>query len=196
MSKEVYEILEIIYAFKRHKNTIYLVSAVFLAAFFLSYVFIYYNMFEFRYFGDLVYEMFKLKVESFSLADKTPFELIILILANNLIVAAFTYIIMFFALINIAMNSYLLAYVLYITDPLKFALLILPHGIFEIPALILSGSSGMILFMSVIQRLRKDVQYKQFFRDSLRIFVVAVILFIIAAVIEVLVTYQIALRIA
>jgi uncharacterized membrane protein SpoIIM required for sporulation len=102
---------------------------------------------------------------------------------------------MFFALINIALNSYLLAYVLYVTEPLKFGLLILPHGIFEIPALILSGSSAIILFKSVILKFKKDIRYKEFFLDSLRIFGVSVLLFIIAAVIEVLVTYNIALNI-
>ncbi|WP_459201431.1 stage II sporulation protein M [Methanococcus sp. CF] len=196
MSKEVYEILEIFDALKRHKNTIYLVSTIFLATFLLSYVFIYYDMFQFRYFGNLMYETFKIKVQSFSIDDKGPIEIFTIILANNLFVAAFTYIIMFFALINIAVNSYLLAYVLYLTEPLKFILLIGPHGIFEIPALILAATSGLILSMSVIKKFRKEKHYIDYFKDSLRIFLISVILFVIAALIEVFITYQIALWIA
>ncbi|MDK2929515.1 MAG: hypothetical protein PWP73_1114 [Methanococcus sp.] len=196
MSKEVYEILEIFDALKRHKNTIYLVSTIFLATFLFSYVFIYYDMFQFRYFGDLMYESFKIKVQSFSIENKGPFEIIAIILANNLFVAAFTYIIMFFALINIAVNSYLLAYVFYLTNPLEFILLIGPHGIFEIPALILAATSGLVLSMSIIKKFRKEKHYKDYFKDSLRIFLVSVLLFVVAAFVEVLVTYQIALRIA
>lgn len=70
----------------------------------------------------------------------------------------------------------------------------IPHGIFEIPALIISGAAGfritsMIIHMLISLSKGKPVSENYWeFRDSLALFAIAIVLFFIAAVIEANVT--------
>ena len=74
--------------------------------------------------------------------------------------------------------------------PLVFMSYIIPHGIFEIPALIIAGTAGFRL-TSIIIDLVKSLRGKPYinndylkFKDSIALLAIAVILFAIAAVIE------------
>jgi len=67
---------------------------------------------------------------------------------------------------------------------------IIPHGIFEIPALIISGAAGfritsMIIHMLINLSKGKPLSENYWeFKDSLALFAVAIVLFFIAAIIE------------
>ncbi|EHP85557.1 stage II sporulation protein M [Methanotorris formicicus] len=194
MSRAVYEVLEIMDALKRHKNTIYFTGFTFFFVFVLSYVLMHQSELL-KYFGELIYGNFKNRVSSFGISKETSSSILIaIILFNNLSVAVINYLGMVMSIFILITNAFLLSYVLYISDPLKFCLLVLPHGIFEIPALILSASSGLILFRGIlcliisktkIKPLKKYFEYRRGdLRDSLRIFFVSILLFVIAAVIE------------
>jgi uncharacterized membrane protein SpoIIM required for sporulation len=194
MSRAVYEILEIMEALKRHKHTICFTAFVFFSAFILSYILIHQSEYL-KYFGELMYSNFRDRVSSLGISKETPsLVLILVILSNNISVAIVNYIGMVMSLVVLVANAFLLAYVLYISNPLNFFLLIAPHGIFEIPALILSASSSLVLFRGIlcliistikIKPLKKHFEYRrEDLKDSLRIFLVSILLFVIAAVIE------------
>ena len=75
-------------------------------------------------------------------------------------------------------------------SPLVFMSYIIPHGIFEIPALIIAGAAGFRL-TTIIADLINSLRGKPYvnndyqkFKDSMALLVIAVILFAIAAVIE------------
>ena len=76
-----------------------------------------------------------------------------------------------------------------------FLILVAPHGIFEIPALILTGAAGFRLTSMVINiitsLLNRTPISENFweFKDSLAILAIAVVLFLIAAIIEANVTF-------
>ena len=75
-------------------------------------------------------------------------------------------------------------------NPLVFMSYVVPHGIFEIPALIIAGAAGFRLTTIIIDLINsfrgkpyvnKDYQK---FKDSMALLAIAVVLFAIAAVIE------------
>lgn len=75
-------------------------------------------------------------------------------------------------------------------SPLVFMSYIVPHGIFEIPALIIAGAAGFRL-TTIIADLINSLRGKPYvnndyqkFKDSIALLVIAVILFAIAAIIE------------
>ena len=77
-----------------------------------------------------------------------------------------------------------------ISSPVYFIIYTLPHGIFEIPAFIISCTAGFRLtslvigvLMSIIRKKPKNKHYWKF-RDSLALIVIAIALFFIAAIIE------------
>jgi uncharacterized membrane protein SpoIIM required for sporulation len=76
-----------------------------------------------------------------------------------------------------------------------FIILIAPHGIFEIPALVISGAAGFRLTSMVINIIKSIINKTPInenyweFKDSIALFAIAVILFFIAAVIEANITF-------
>jgi len=67
------------------------------------------------------------------------------------------------------------------------ALSILPHGIFEVPALLLAAAYGLLIGMAALQRVRgqRDVDIRGQVKDALRRYVAVVVpLLVIAAAIE------------
>ena len=120
------------------------------------------------------------------------------IFLNNIQSALITYVgglvgfITFFLLFS---NGLIIGY-LAAKIPFKvFLILVAPHGIFEIPALILSGAAGFRLTSMVINMItsllnRKPISehYWQF-KDSLALFAISAVLFLIAAIIEANVTF-------
>ena len=77
-----------------------------------------------------------------------------------------------------------------ISDPVYFVIYTLPHGIFEIPGFIMSGAAGFRLTSTIIHiltSLSKDKPVNENyweFKDSLTLLAIAVILLVIAAIIE------------
>lgn len=76
-----------------------------------------------------------------------------------------------------------------ISNPLHFIIYTLPHGIFEIPGLIISGTAGFRLASAVLNYLRnisRDTPIDNYWelKDSLALFVIRIVLTFIAAVIE------------
>ena len=192
MSRATYEILEIVYALKRHKNTIYGVGLLFLMSFIISYLLFYFNVEYFKEIAKTILSQFSESVDASNLKTKSSLDIFSFILIHNLSVAFLNYIVMILSIVIMVINAFLIAYVLYTSEPLKFVLLVMPHGIVEIPALILSVSSGLLLFKSAVKRLKKDSEYIMDYRDSLRIFIVSIVLFTISAIIESTITFEIA----
>jgi len=64
-----------------------------------------------------------------------------------------------------------------------------PHGIFEIPALVFASAAGLRLGLSAMRALKSKFTHTQFsmaldLTKSFRLFLVAIILLLIAAVVE------------
>jgi len=77
-----------------------------------------------------------------------------------------------------------------VSTPLDFIIYTLPHGVVEIPATIIAGTSGfrlttliVSLIQSMIEKTPLNVNYWKF-RDSMALLAIAIILFFIAAIIE------------
>ena len=150
------------------------------------------------HFGDMLFNEFKRQIESYGISRNSPFyELIIGILKNNLKVCIINYILGIFSLYTLVANAYLLSYVMYENGIYSFVLLVIPHGIFEIPALILSSVGGILLHIGIFNlilniRFKKDREFRRYLKDSVKILILSIILFIIAATIEGTITFSIA----
>lgn len=78
--------------------------------------------------------------------------------------------------------------------PLKFIVYTVPHGIFEISGFIIAGAAGLRLTTVIIDLIRKDEEANYYYnqiKDALALFVIAVVLIVIAAIIETHVTIHI-----
>ncbi|AEH06000.1 stage II sporulation protein M [Methanothermococcus okinawensis] len=191
MSKTTYELLEVIYALKRQKYIIYAVTILFLMSFIISYILLYLDITWVKEFGEMIFNQFSEYVNSLDIKNESSLNIFSIIVSHNLSVGILNYILTIFSTLIIISNAFILAYVLYISKPLTFILLVLPHGIVEIPALILSSSSGIVLCNAFIKRLKKDEDSVLYYKDSLRILFVSMLLFIIAAIIESSITLEI-----
>ncbi|MBP2172240.1 stage II sporulation protein M [Methanococcus voltae] len=190
MSKKVYAVLETFYAFKRQKYIIYATTAIFLISFILSYYMIRYNIMGFEDFGNTIFQSLAPQFEQFR--NMGFIDLTIAIIINNLFVIFLNLVLTIFSLIILVFNSFVLAYVASISDLPTFLLLVVPHGIFEIPGFILSSSAGIIVFIGILRWIKDSKFHKIYLQDALRIFVVSVILIIVAGIIEGTVTFSIA----
>ena len=118
-------------------------------------------------------------------------QLILFIFFNNLQAGffglIFGFLIGIFPLILTIANGYVLGYVASVSVASEGAgslLSLLPHGIFELPAIIISLAMGLKFGMFVFQK-DKEKSFKKFFINSLRVFVFLILpLLIIAAIIE------------
>ncbi len=203
MLRESYYIMRFIEEFKNSFKLRYLLKAVidnkkivfsvfvsFIVSLIISYLLIY-KIPEFSYIGNLIFENFKSNIQSSNIVlNQSPEEITLFIWMNNLKVCVISYILGFLGLFILVVNSYLIAYVIY-KFGLKSLILILPHGVIEIPALILGISSGIILYIGIIKLLFKKPAKKEFI-DSFRLFILAVLLFIIAGFVEGFITFKIA----
>jgi stage II sporulation protein M len=67
---------------------------------------------------------------------------------------------------------------------------ILPHGVFEVPAIVLSSSMGVGLGYQVIHRLMKRGEIRSYILDSIRVFIKRIVpLLVLAAGIETALIY-------
>lgn len=191
MSRITYEILELAYAIKRQKTVIYSISILFLISFVVSYILIL-NSPGVQNFGNEMLTKFLTSLNLKNIENMDLGELFFLIIINNIFVNILNYILNIFSTLIIVFNAFILAYVLSISNPLIFILLICPHGIVEIPALILGSSAGVVLFMSFVNRLKGNkFEANDQFWDSLRLLFVSIVLFTVAAFIESFITFGI-----
>ncbi|AXI24694.1 hypothetical protein CFE53_00290 [Methanofervidicoccus sp. A16] len=191
MSRITYEILELAYAIKRQKTVIYSISILFLISFVVSYILIL-NSPGIQNFGNEMLTKFLTSLNLKNIENMEVGELFFLIIINNIFVNILNYILNIFSTLIIVFNAFILAYVLSISNPLIFILLICPHGIVEIPALILGSSAGVVLFMSFVNRLKGNkFEANDQFWDSLRLLFVSIVLFTVAAFIESFITFGI-----
>ncbi|HIP90649.1 MAG TPA: stage II sporulation protein M [Candidatus Nanopusillus sp.] len=191
MSRITYEILELAYAIKRQKTVIYSISILFLISFVVSYILIL-NSPGVQNFGNEMLTKFLTSLNLKNIENMEVGELFFLIIINNIFVNILNYILNIFSTLIIVFNAFILAYVLSISNPLIFILLICPHGIVEIPALILGSSAGVVLFMSFVNRLKGNkFEANDQFWDSLRLLFVSIVLFTVAAFIESFITFGI-----
>jgi len=118
-------------------------------------------------------------------------ELIKFIFLNNLQASFFGMVFgIFLGIISVmfaVVNGYLLGFVALISVKSEGALILwrlLPHGIFELPAIFISLGLGLRLGTFIFQK-KKSKSVKEFFWNSLRVFLFIVIpLLIIASIIE------------
>lgn len=104
-----------------------------------------------------------------------------------------------FAIISITVNGFVIGFmggytVKSINGLAFFLILIVPHGIFEVPALFLSTASGILLFLFIF-RVLTDKYHKYSFKEAYErnkktlkhmivLFLVSIVLFLIAGLIE------------
>ncbi|WP_048196922.1 stage II sporulation protein M [Methanocaldococcus vulcanius] len=195
--KEVFNIKEILMSPIRNKKVVLFVSAVFVFSLALSYVLIA-NVSYFSYLGNMVFQAFQERVEDLKISiNESSLYIILAIWKNNLTVCFLNYIIGFLSLFVVVVNSYILSYVLYKFGLKTFIFLVLPHGVIEIPALILSASGGILLNIGIINFLinikfgeSREVLY--YIKESLKLLLLSIILFLIAGIVEGTITFKIA----
>lgn len=184
-------------AVSENKKLILLMSVIFIISVAVGFIF-----------HDIIYKeispIFEKMVKEFVNDNSNlGFEIFI----NNIRASILTYVLsVFFALMavfSLILNGIIFGAVggAYMsTDPvyngIMFLALILPHGIFEIPALIFSSVAGVLLFKFIFKYLKTFVKrddlslkeildmYKVIIKHSVILLILSFVLFIIAAVIE------------
>lgn len=130
--------------------------------------------------------------------ESTSFELFLAILYNN-VLASFMFIVSG-ALIGIppmmlmAFNGFFIGYVAYEASKVQgiaFVLAtILPHGIIELPTILLCGAMGVGLGYQIIHRLMRREGLSKYINESLMVFIKRVVpLLVLAAGIETALIY-------
>lgn len=124
------------------------------------------------------------------------------ILINNLILTLTLILGSFFfgslTFVNLFYNGLILGFVLSSTsshDMISIAALLLPHGILEIPAIIIAGAAGFKIPYEVIRYLtgkKEQIITKEDIKEYLTLALISIILIVIAAWIEANITLRIA----
>lgn len=127
-----------------------------------------------------------------------PYILTLIIFLNNsaktLIVIVLGVTVGIVPILFVSLNGLILGYAMYRTLPelgvVGLASLILPHGVFELPAALLSTALGLLVGLEVIKKLiRREASVKTILKYSLKIYVKYIIpMLITAAVVEVFIT--------
>lgn len=121
----------------------------------------------------------------------SPIELIQFIISNNVKTTLFSIffgvILGIFPIINTIMNGYVLGFVFLLTvnnSGIGELWRILPHGIFELPAVFISFGLGIKLGMFIFQK-KKLICLKDYLINSFKVFLLIILpLLIIAGIIE------------
>jgi uncharacterized membrane protein SpoIIM required for sporulation len=195
--EEIFDLKEILKSPIKNRKVVLFVSLVFILSLAISYILVI-NVKYFSYLGDIVFQNFQKHVENLKITlNEDSSTIILAIWKNNLTVCILNYIIGIFSLFVIVVNSYILSYVLYKFGAESFVYLVLPHGIIEIPALILSASSGVLFNIGLVNFLinikfgtKREVLY--YIKESLKLLVLSIILFIVAGIVEGTITFKIA----
>ena len=191
MRRIIQEIFESIYTIKRQRVIIYSVSGLFLISFLVSYILIL-NVPWVQSFGREILTKFLTSLNIEDLGNMGIVEIFFLIIKHNLSVNMLNYVLNIFSTLIVVFNAFVLAYVLYISHPVVFIILVCPHGVVEIPALILGSSAGVALFTSFVDKLKGNgIKASAQFWDSLRLLLISMVLFTVAAFIESFITFGI-----
>ncbi len=143
--------------------------------------------------NTLIKELSPLK-EVVSKGSLTSFILLaFLIFLNNLRVALLNVFLGFTLIIPpliVLVNGYVIGLVISEGDVLRNLVLIIPHGVIEIPAVLYSAVLGTYLGVETFRKylMRRDVSLTKDLTYVLKKFVVVVVLLIVAAFIEVFIT--------
>src|SRR4030042_3792731 len=121
----------------------------------------------------------------------SPFDLIFFIFSNNVKICfmgwIYGFVLGIFPILSIFLNGYVVGFVsssAIASAGVGSLLNLLPHGIFELPAIFISFGIGLKFGTFLFQK-NKIKSFNEFFINSLRVFVFVVIpLLIIAAIIE------------
>ncbi|WP_407379315.1 stage II sporulation protein M [Methanobrevibacter sp.] len=104
-----------------------------------------------------------------------------------------------FAVISIISNGFVIGFmagytVKSVNTLILYLVLILPHGIIELPALFCSCASGILLFLFIFRTIKDKIDHYSFYdafdnnRNTLKhmliLMIIAIVLFVIAALIE------------
>ncbi|MDI9646478.1 MAG: stage II sporulation protein M [Archaeoglobales archaeon] len=128
-----------------------------------------------------------------------PFKFAVFIFLNNAVKSLIAMLSGFFfgifPILFIAVNGYILGMVVALRLPewgwVKIAAAILPHGIIEIPAVVLACSQGVMLGYRFYLAVFKGEKFKPHLMESLRVyFRIVVPMLLIAAVVEAFITFN------
>lgn len=143
--------------------------------------------------GDVVEEIFK---EFGSIANLDPISLFVVIFLNNSLKSLLAILLGFFfgifPIFFVSVNGYILGAVFSIKKDLgliKLLLAILPHGIIEIPAILIASSYGVHLGYRFALALFKNKEFKPYLFKALKVYFKVVLpMLLIAAFIETFIT--------
>ena len=129
--------------------------------------------------------------------NREGFGAFLSIYLNNLTVATSAYALgIFFGIVPwliVMVNGFILGLVLTVVvsagamDPITAILAIVPHGVFEIPAILLAATSGIMVYRGTLKREGLDIVY-----GSLKLYALSVLLLLVAAFIEAFITPKVA----
>jgi len=130
------------------------------------------------------------------------FKTAIFIFTKNLIAVIFMWLIGFIfsipALIGIAYNAFIIGYVIASSPNILFSIMaIVPHGILEIPALIIAGTAGVKLGIILIRKIFAIIKHTEYkllpnAGETLHLMKISISLLAPAAIIETFITPLIA----
>ncbi len=178
---------------KDHKRYLVYAAGLFLVPVFMGYFYAAYAPAD----VDALLESFKQSLGS--LVDLPPLNLALVIFLNNALKTAamviFGGILGIYPTLSLIGNGYLIGIIAYIAQAkagfMLFAASIIPHGLIEIPIVILSGAMGLRLGHKTTKRLfgNKEIDLKKDYRVALRwiVFIITPLLFI-AAFVEAFIT--------
>ena len=183
---------EIIESFEENKNIFLVVIVIFIIGMIIAWVF-----------SDAIAPVFLPILQEALLEDNGSSLDAFSILYHNLnsAITTFAFSIFFgiYPIISSFINGFAIGFLGGLTvktpfDLLLFLVLILPHGVLEIPAIFCECTSGILLFLFIFRTLKDKIQgftFKEAYgynkdniKHSLVLFLVSMVLFIIAAFIE------------
>jgi len=161
---------------------------------------VFYGYLSANYFPEMIEEYFEIVKEIFrpiSISEMGKLELMSYILVNNstktFLAVVSGVIFALFPIFFLFSNGFILGMLYVLTQETLgtagYLAGILPHGVFEIPALILSGALGLRLGYAFVRFLRRRGDLRGEFLMSLRTYFIVILpLLIIAAFIETFIT--------
>lgn len=113
----------------------------------------------------------------------------LIILYNNLRVAVINLLLgitLFVPFMIIAFNGFIVGLFISYGNYVETAILILPHGIIEIPAIVISGALGLDIGIAALKKyiLKKEIHLKEVFVKNISRFKWVVVMLIVAALVE------------
>lgn len=178
--------------FNRNKNLIIVSVAIFLVSVILGVVFS-------ENVKPIAMELIKRMLDEFPVetVSENATNLFLNNITANITIIAGGLLFSILSLFAIVINGILIGYVYSVTTPLIFFVGVIPHGIFELTAIILSLTGAFIITkieLKLIQalfakRLHEELEHsKLYVKDVIFTVIISVVLLVIAAIIEAAVT--------